>query len=153
MTMELSNLRKLKSHTRKAKRLGRGIGSGKGGHTVGRGHKGQKSRAGKTIPAGFEGGQTPLYKRFPRIHRFKTTRAKADLVIPISLTKLNVFKAGSTVTPESLVDKKIIKKLPSARGGVKVLGVGRLSKKLNLKGFSYSEAAKSAVSKLGGKSE
>ena len=139
--MDLSNLPK--TTQKKKKRLGRGYSSGKGGHTVGRGTKGQKSRGSRKIPLGFEGGQIPLYKRLPKIGGFRSLRI--GQVIAINLKDLNIFRAGSKVTPESLVEKKMIKRVP--RGGVKILSKGKLEKKLILSGFTYSKTAKEKIEK------
>jgi large subunit ribosomal protein L15 len=145
--MKLNELKKLKGTRSSKKRIGRGTASGKGGHTVGRGHKGQKARAGSSIPVGFEGGQTPLYKRLPMIGGFKSTsRFK---VIGVPLNRLNVFEKGTVVTPKSLVDKRVIRNLGKNR--VKILGNGKIDRKLVLKGFLYSEKAKEKLEKAGAK--
>ncbi len=141
--MELSKL--LKGNKKKSKRLGRGYGSGKGGHTVGRGAKGQKAR--NKVPAGFEGGQTPLYKRVPQWGGFRSPWAKG--IVGVSLSRFNVFRAGSTVTPEDLVEKGMLKKLP--KRGVKVLGTGDIKKSLTFSGFAFSESAKKKIEKADGK--
>ena len=108
------------------KRLGRGIGSGKGGHTVGRGTKGQKAR--NTVSLGFEGGQVPLYKKLPQMGGFKNPTKKD--ILTISLEKLNVFKEGSEITPKSLVEKGIIRKIPG--NSVKIPNGGELYKQRTL---------------------
>lgn len=143
--MDLSKLGKIKGITKKSKRLGRGIGSGKGGHTVGRGNKGQKARGGKKPWLGFEGGQVPLYKRMPQIGGFKNYHTKD--IVNVNIYKLEVFKEGSKVTPKLLVDKNIIERV--GKGGVKILSNGKLSKKLILKGFTYSASAKKYLEKIG----
>jgi large subunit ribosomal protein L15 len=144
--MNLSNLVKLKGTEKSKKRLGRGIGSGKGGHTVGRGTKGQKARKGNKKPwLGFEGGQVPLYKRMPRINKFK--KGKVFKPIAISLSIFNKFEDKTKVTPELLMKQGIIA-VPT-KAGVKIIGGGKLDKKLALIGFSYSESAKKAVDKSG----
>ena len=147
--MELNKLDKMNGPKGKKKRLGRGIGSGKGGHTVGRGQKGQKSRSGSSIPAGFEGGQVPLYKRLPRMGGFK--RAFAAKVIGVPLHRLNVFKDGSEVTPISLIEKGILNNVTKANRirRVKILGNGELTKKLVLKGFLFTESAKEKLANSG----
>ena len=144
--MKLSRLTKIRSKNKK-KRLGRGYGSTKGGHTVGRGTKGQKARAGHKIPRGFEGGQVPLYKRLPQIRGFRNPAAKD--ISAINLDRLNVFREGSKVTPESLVERGIVKKVP--KHGIKILAGGKLTKKLDLNGFLYSEKAKEEIKKAGAK--
>ncbi|EKD99742.1 MAG: ribosomal protein L15 [uncultured bacterium] len=144
--MELHTLSKINGISRTKKRLGRGVGSGKGCHTVGRGNKGQKSRTGYNLPNGFEGGQIPLYKRMPKIGGFKNFRAKS--VYTFSIGALNIFEEGSEVTVYSLAAKGLIREL-GRKTTVKVLGSGELTKKLTLKGLTYSESAKKALDKAG----
>src|SRR3989344_2863501 len=103
--MNLDQLVKINLDSRK-KRVGRGIGSGKGGHTAGRGTKGQKARVGFKIPMGFEGGQTPLYKRMPKIGGFKNHRPVK--VFAVAVDRLNSLKSGD-ITPQSLYEKDIVK--------------------------------------------
>lgn len=141
--MELNKL--IKTNTKKAKRRGRGYSSGKGGHTIGRGAKGQKAR--NNVSLGFEGGQVPLFKRLPQLGGFKNPTKKE--IKGISLSALNVFKEGTEVTPESLLEKGIIKKMP--KYGVKILANGELEKKLELKGFQTSKAAAEKIEKSGSK--
>lgn len=140
--MDLSNLKTIKTK-RKSKRIGRGIGSGKGGHTVGRGTKGQKSRKGKKIFVGFEGGQVPLYKRLPQLGGFKSHKNTASLRI----SQLNKFDEGIEVTPELLIRERMIKN--KKFNSVKIVGGGDLKKKLILKGFAYSKGAYESVKKSG----
>ena len=127
-------------------RKGRGHGSGNG-KTAGRGHKGQKARSGGGVRIGFEGGQMPLYRRIPK--RGFTNRNAKDIVT-ISLSALEVFENGETVTIFSLFDKGIIKQ---ARDGVKVLGNGELTKKLTVQLNAFSESAKNKIESLGGSAE
>ena len=147
LNMELSNLIKQNGIKRKKKIVGRGIGSGKGGHTVGKGNKGQKARKGKKIAVGFEGGQVPLYKRLPQIGGFKNSRSRQVGVVNLSV--LNQFEEGSNVTPQSLIDNGYFKMLP--KHGVKLLASGKLEKKLTISGFIYSESAKEKITKSGSK--
>jgi large subunit ribosomal protein L15 len=143
--MDLSTLLKSTGVRRGKKRVGRGIGSGKGGHTSGRGNKGQKARKGTGKPGlGFEGGQVPLYKRMPQLRGFSVYHKKRPQVV--SLDVFSVFKAGEKVTPEMLFKAKIIKAFP--KKGVKILAKGKLKHKMIFKGFMFSEAAKAAVDKL-----
>lgn len=142
--MELHNLKNIKQNKGK-KRIGRGIGSGKGGHTVGSGQKGQKSRSGKKPNLGFEGGQTPLYKKLPKIGGFRNVSSKESHIV--NLDVFNSFKEGQEVNPKDLVEKKIIKYVP--KGGVKVLSDGELKKKLVLKGFGVSKKAKDKIESSG----
>lgn len=141
----LSRLPKLKGKGKPAKRIGRGYGSGKGGHTVGKGQKGQKTR-GKT-KIGFEGGQLPLYRRLPHRRGFK--RAFREDVAVINLGQLEVFDAGSVVSPRLLLDAGLLREIP--RGGVKLLGQGEVKKRLAIKGFKLSQTAKDKIIKAGGK--
>ncbi len=143
--MNLYDLVKNKGLRRKGKRLGRGIGSGKGGHTVGRGTKGQKARRGHKFTVGFEGGQVPLYKRLPQIGGFNNKRSKEIGVV--NLNVLNRFENGAKVIPESLIDSGVFKKLP--KDGIKILAGGKLEKKLIISGFLYSESAKGKIEKSG----
>ncbi len=139
--MRLHNLVKPKSKTSGKKRVGRGYGSGKGGHTSGLGQKGQKSRGKGNIPAGFEGGQVPLFKKMPKISSFKGVKHKRIVTVP--LVSLNKYKDGEKVTPESLLKKGIIIRLP--RDGVKILGNGALHKKLEIEGFLLTKGARDRI--------
>ena len=127
------------------KRLGRGIGSGNG-KTAGRGHKGQKARSGGGVRRGFEGGQTPLYRRLPK--RGFTNRNSKNYT-EVTLTMLNKSKA-TDVTAESLVEEGIIGKI---NDGIVVLATGKLEKKLNVKANRFTATAKEKIEALGGKAE
>ncbi len=130
------------------KRVGRGPGSGMG-KTATKGQKGQKSRSGVTIPAWFEGGQTPLYRRVPK-RGFKNTRFRTEFAT-INLSDLNnYFNDGDVVSPEVLKEKGIIKKQLC---GVKVLGNGELEKKLTIKANRFSSSAVTKIESAGGKAE
>ena len=144
--MDLSNLRPAAGsvHSDNFKR-GRGHGSGNG-KTAGKGHKGQKARSGAPR-IGFEGGQMPLYRRLPK-RGFKN-RNTLDIEA-INLGALEVFENDAEVTVETLLEKGIIK---DAKDGVKILGNGILTKKLNVKVNAYSESAKAKIEELGGKAE
>lgn len=144
--MKLHELEKFKTDN-KAKRVGRGRGSGKGGHTVGRGQKGQKARKGAKPNLGFEGGQSPLYKKLPKIGGFNNPSFKRVQIV--SLKVFSKFKDGEDVTPKDLVDKKILKELSPM--GVKIMSSGELTKKINLSGFKYSEKAKEKIESFGAK--
>ena len=127
------------------RRVGRGVGSGLG-KTSGRGHKGQKARSGGGVRRGFEGGQTPLYRRLPKrgftnIHALEYTE--------VTLTMLSKSKTED-VTAESLIADGIIKK---ANAGIVVLGTGKLEKKVNVKAARFTKSAKEAIEALGGKAE
>lgn len=142
--MELGNI---KSATKKeaTKRVGRGIGSGLG-KTSGRGHKGQKARSGGGVRRGFEGGQTPLYRRLPK-RGFTNIHAKN--YTEITLTMLNQSKA-SEVTAESLIKDGIISK---ANDGIVIIGTGKLDKKLTVKANRFTASSAKAIEAAGGKVE
>ena len=129
------------------KRLGRGIGSGTG-KTSGKGHKGQNARSGGGVSAWFEGGQLPLYRRLPK-RGFSNALFKTEYAV-INLSDLNRFENGSVVTPELLKEMGLVKKQLS---GIKVLAKGSLDKKLTVKANKFSEKAKEAIEKIGGKTE
>lgn len=141
------NLTDLKSAQKKVKRtrVGRGIGSGLG-KTSGRGQKGQKSRSGGGVRRGFEGGQTPLYRRLPK-RGFKNIFAKK--YTEVTLTMLNKSKA-TEVTAESLLEEGIIGKI---NDGIVVLATGKLEKKLTVKANRFTKAAAQAIEAAGGKIE
>lgn len=132
--------------SKKTKRLGRGTATGQG-KTAGRGQKGQKSRSGGGVRPGFEGGQMPLYRRLPK-RGFTNIFAKEYAIVNIDC--LNVFEDGTDVTPELLIETGVIKK---ALDGVKVLGNGELSKKLNIKATKFSKTAVEKIEANGGKVE
>lgn len=125
------------------KRLGRGQGSGQG-KTAGKGHKGQNARSGGGVAIGFEGGQTPLYKRIPKRGFTNFTRKEYAVV---NLDVLNRFEDGAVVTPEVLKESGIVKK---QLDGIKVLGNGKLEKKLTVKCNKISASAKKAIEEVGG---
>jgi len=141
--VKLSNLPKLKGTRRSAKRVGRGYGSGKGAHTVGRGQKGQKSRG--KVPLWFEGGQLPLARRLPHRGGFTPLHHKEPAIFNIG--RFDSFE-GKQVTPEQLVKTGWLKKVP--RDGVKILGVGKLTKALKFSGLEYSKSAVEKIEKAGG---
>lgn len=143
--MELHNLKKIKNRITKGKRRGRGIGSGRGGHTIGRGTKGQKARAGNSLPYGFEGGQVPLYKKLPHIGGFKNPNPRRQAVL--TLKSLNNLKSGTKVTPELLVKENIIKIIP--RDGIKIIASGDIDKKLTFEGITFSAGARKKLEEAG----
>lgn len=126
-------------------RKGRGHGSGNG-KTAGKGHKGQKARSGAPRP-GFEGGQMPLYRRIPK--RGFTCR-NSKIIIGINVDVLNRFEDGAEVTVATLMEAGIVK---NPRDGVKILGNGELTKKVNVKVDAYSAGAVTKIEALGGKAE
>ena len=140
-------LGEIESTTKKIarKRVGRGIASGLG-KTSGRGHKGQKARSGGGVRRGFEGGQTPLYRRLPK-RGFTNIHAKT--YTEVTLTMLNKSKAID-VTAETLLAEGIIGKI---NDGIVVLATGKLEKKLNIKAVRFTAKAKEEIEALGGKAE
>lgn len=144
--MKLHELSPAFGSTKESKRIGRGHGSGNG-KTAGKGHKGQKARAGRGIRAGFEGGQMPLQRRVPK-RGFNNIFAEAWTAINVAA--LEVFEDGATVDATALVEKGIIKK---ADCPVKVLGNGNLTKKLTVNLNAYSATAAEKINAAGGKAE
>ena len=128
------------------KRLGRGQGSGQG-KTAGKGHKGQNARSGGGVAIGFEGGQTPFYKRMPK--RGFTNMNRREYAV-VNIEALEKFDNGVTVTPELLKEAGIVRK---QYDGVKILGNGTLTKKLTVNCNKISASAKAAIEKAGGKVE
>ena len=126
-------------------RRGRGHGSGNG-KTAGKGHKGQKARSGAPRP-GFEGGQMPLYRRLPK-RGFKNRNTKE--IVGINLGALEKFEDGSTVSVQTLIESGVVK---NPRDGVKILGNGELTKKLNVQANAFSASAKEKIEALGGTAE
>jgi large subunit ribosomal protein L15 len=144
--MKLGELRPPKGSNRPRKRLGRGPGSGTG-KTCGRGSKGQRARG--TVPAGFEGGQTPLHKRLPQKRGF-TNIFKKEYAI-VNLGRLaEVFEAGAEVTPEILVERRIVR---DRKHGVKILGDGELSHPLTVRAHRFSKSAEEKLRAAGGTAE
>ena len=141
--MDLSNLRPAEGSVLSDNfRRGRGHGSGNG-KTAGKGHKGQKARSGAPRP-GFEGGQMPLYRRLPK--RGFTNR-NTKVIVGINVSELERFRSGSTVTVEKLIEAGVVK---NPRDGVKILGNGEFTKKLNVKANAFSASAKEKIEALGG---
>ena len=144
--MKLHELSPAPGSVREVKRIGRGHGSGQG-KTAGKGHKGQKARAGRGMRPGFEGGQMPLQRRIPKrgfVNIFATNYAI------VNIAALNKFEDGAVVDTKALQDAGIIK---NAKDGVKVLGNGELTKKLTVQVAAYSESAKAKIEAAGGKAE
>ena len=144
--MELSNLRPAEGSKHSDNfRRGRGHGSGNG-KTAGKCHKGQKARSGAPRP-GFEGGQMPLYRRLPK-RGFKNRNTKE--IVGINLGALEKFEDGSTVSVQTLIESGVVK---NPRDGVKILGNGELTKKLNVQANAFSASAKEKIEALGGTAE
>ena len=144
--MKLHELSPAPGSVRDVKRIGRGHGSGNG-KTAGKGHKGQKARAGRGIRAGFEGGQMPLHRRIPK-RGFNNIFATPYTTINVAI--LNRFEDGAVVNTEALLNAGIIKKAPN---GVKVLGNGKIEKNLTVQVAAFSESAKAKIEAAGGKAE
>ena len=144
--MKLYELSPVPGSTRESKRIGRGHGSGNG-KTAGKGHKGQKARAGHGMRPGFEGGQMPLQRRVPK-RGFNNIFA--EQVIAINLSALEAFDNDAIVDAAALAEKGIIKKQNST---VKVLGNGKLTKKLTVKLNAFSASAAKKIEEAGGKAE
>lgn len=145
--MKLHTLQANPGATKTRKRVGRGVGSGLG-KTSGKGQKGQNSRSGGGVRIGFEGGQTPLFRRLPK-RGFSNALFKTTYAV-INLSDLEKFDEGATVTPEILKEMGLVK---NQKDGIKVLGNGTLTKKLNVKAHKFSSVAKEQIEKLGGKAE
>lgn len=146
--MRLGNLSPAEGAVTPAKRLGRGIGSGLG-KTSGKGHKGQWARSGGGVRPGFEGGQMPLIRRVPK-RGFNNHFRKVYSVV--NLSALETFENGAEVDICSLNEKGLIK-IVKGSVGMKVLGNGTLTKSLTVKASSFSQGAKEAIEKAGGKAE
>jgi large subunit ribosomal protein L15 len=144
--MRIEDLRPALGSREKAKRVGRGIGSGHG-KTSCKGHKGQKSRSGGTKGPGFEGGQMPLQRRLPK-RGFKN-RFKVDYVI-VNLKDISRLDDLEVITPEVLVERGIIRDL---KNGIKVLGEGEIQRPLKVKANAFSASAKAKIDASGGKAE
>ena len=144
--MDLYNLRPAEGSVKSDNfRRGRGHGSGNG-KTAGKGHKGQKARSGAPR-LGFEGGQMPLYRRIPK-RGFKN-RNRLEIVA-INISALEKFDNGADVTVDTLIESGIVK---NPKDGVKILGNGELTKKLNVKANAFSASAKEKIEALGGTCE
>jgi len=145
--MKLHELKPTSGATSNRKRVGRGPGSGTG-KTAGSGHKGQKARSGGKVRVGFEGGQTPLFKRLRKVG-FKNPHRKVYSVVNIDA--LNRYEDGTTVTPEMLLNDRLITKIEAA--GVKVLGNGTLDKKVTVKANKFTASAEEKIKAVGGNVE
>ena len=146
--MKLNELKPAQNSKRTKKRIGRGEASG-WGKTGGRGHKGQKSRSGGSIPAWFEGGQMPLVRRLPKRGPsvIKHKRLRYDVV---NVKELNCFDSNTTVTVEMLSDRGIVKR---GNARVKILGDGDLEKQLTVRVHGFAKSAIEKIQQIGGKAE
>jgi large subunit ribosomal protein L15 len=145
--MSLSNLRPPKGAKKPKKRIGRGQGSGHG-HTASRGHKGAKSRSGFRFKRGFEGGQMPLHRRVPKRGFHNPFRVEYAVVNLDTLAE--VFEAGSSVTPDVLRERGLVRKTGVR---IKVLGRGEISKKLTVQAHKFSGTAAEKIAAAGGVAE
>ena len=145
--MKLETMRPSVGATTTRKRVGRGTGSGLG-KTSGKGHKGQNARSGGGVRPGFEGRQLPLFRRLPK-RGFSNARFKTKYAT-INLSDLNRFEDGAVITPELLKEMGLIK---NGLDGIKVLGKGKLEKKLTVRAHKFSSTAQNAIESLGGKIE
>ena len=145
--MDLSNLKPSQGSKHSKKRIGRGHGSGQGTQ-AGRGHKGAQSRSGYSFKRGFEGGQMPLHRRVPKRGFHNPFRVEYAVVNLDTLAE--VFEAGSSVTPDLLRERGLVRK---AGVPVKVLGRGDISKKLTVKAHKFSGTAAEKIAAAGGVAE
>lgn len=144
--MKLNEMSYTEGARQTRKRIGRGHGSGNG-KTAGKGHKGQNARSGGGVRLGFEGGQTPLYRRLPK--RGFTNFNRKEYAI-VNVESLNVFENDTVVTPELLIESGLVKK---ELDGIKILGQGELEKKLTVKAHKFSGSAVTLIEQAGGKAE
>jgi large subunit ribosomal protein L15 len=147
--MDLSNLKPAKGSTKSKKRIARGQGSGYGGHSSTKGHKGQKSRAGGGVPTWFEGGQMPLQRRVPKggfKNRFRVEYAPVNVGRLQEMVADGKIDATQPVTPEVLVAAGIVRK----KDLVKILGGGELETALQITGHKFSASARAKIEKAGG---
>lgn len=144
--MKLNEMTYTEGARKTRKRIGRGHGSGNG-KTAGKGHKGQNARSGGGVRLGFEGGQTPLYRRLPK--RGFTNFNRKEYAI-VNIESLNVFENDTVVTPELLIECGLVKK---ELDGIKILGQGELEKKLTVKAHKFSGTAVTLIENAGGKAE
>lgn len=144
--MKLHELKYTEGARRDRKRIGRGQGSGNG-KTAGKGHKGQNARSGGGVRLGFEGGQTPLFRRIPKRGFTNFTRKEYAIV---NVEALNRFEKGTEVTPELLIETGLVKK---ELCGIKILGEGELNVALTVKANKFSKSAVESIEKAGGKTE
>ena len=146
--MRIHDLKPNQGATHSRKRVGRGPGSGHG-TTAGRGMNGQKSRSNVGLKVGFEGGQTPLYRKFPQKKGFNNINRKEYAVVNVAKLE-EVFEANTEITAEALLEKKCIN---SVKDGIKILGDGELTKAFTVKANKFSAVATKKIEACGGKVE
>lgn len=144
--MRLEDLKPAKGATKKAKRVGRGVGSGSG-KTAAKGHKGQKARSGGVKGPGFEGGQMPLQRRIPK--RGFTNIFRKEYAV-VNIRNFAKISGSDPVTPEILLQNGLIKDM---KARVKVLGMGELNRKLTIRAHKFSKSAIDKIQSAGGKAE
>lgn len=144
--MKLHEMKYTEGARKTRKRIGRGHGSGTG-KTAGKGHKGQNARSGGGVRLGFEGGQTPIFRRLPKRGFTNFTRKEYAIV---NVESLNVFEAGVVITPELLIETRLVKK---TLDGIKILGDGKLDKALTVQANKFSKTAVTSIEQAGGKVE
>lgn len=145
--MTLHELKPTAGSTHAKKRVGRGHGSGNG-KTAGAGHKGQKARSGGSLRINFEGGQTPLVKRLRKIGFNNPTR---KVYTTVNVSELSRYAKGTVVTPETLLEDKVVKSI--AKSGLKVLGNGELSDAITVKAHKFTGSAVAKIQAAGGQAE
>lgn len=145
--MKLHGLQYTEGSRKEAVRVGRGRGSGLG-KTSGKGHKGQNARTGGGVRPGFEGGQTPIYRRLSK-RGFNNYHNRIEYAV-VNIESLNIFEDNAVVNPTTLVESGLVVK---QYDGVKILGSGTLTKKLTVQANKFSKAAAEAIEKVGGKAE
>ncbi|HHZ90767.1 TPA: 50S ribosomal protein L15 [Candidatus Poribacteria bacterium] len=146
--MKLNELKPPKNSRHSKKRVGRGHGSGLG-KTCGRGHKGQKSRSGVSIPAWFEGGQMPLVRRIPKSGPRRTGHVRIEYSV-VNIQTLNTFEDGATVSLKTMFESGIVK---GKNSKVKILGDGEIEKKLTVQAHKFSKTAVEKIEAVGGTAE
>jgi large subunit ribosomal protein L15 len=149
--MKLSDLAPLAGAKRRRRRVGRGIAAGQG-KTCGRGQKGQRARG--TVRPGFEGGQTPLHRRLPKLRGQRQSAMNIGLFrkeyAVVNVSRLQAFRAGTVVDPERLREAGIVKQV---RDGIKILGAGDLDKRLTVRAHAFSASARAKIEAAGGSAE
>ena len=144
--MKIEDIKPAEGSRKKSKRVGRGVGSGHG-KTSCKGHKGQKARSGGTVGLGFEGGQMPLQRRVPK-RGFTNIHGKSYATI--NLDRINALQGVDVVTPDLLMEKRIIKDM---KDGLKVLGGGKIERAITVRAKAFSASAKDKIAAVGGKAE
>lgn len=150
--MNLSNLKPAEGATKGRKRIGRGVGSGYGGHSSTKGNKGQNARSGGGVPVWFEGGQMPLQRRLPKFgfkNPFRTTYRAVNLSKLAELIESGVIDAAQAITPQVLAGVSVVRK----KERVKILGGGELGTALTIKAHAFSASAKERIEAAGGSVE